>query len=419
VVAAADSKPVWVWLPSEAEPVRCGTFTWRPGLGQFTYDPAYRDRPDARPLDPIRLPFSRSTRPASETRQDGLFGVFRDASPEGYGLQMLELQVGRALTNPLDRLEFSTGDGVGAIEVCDDIDRKIGFVAPPLEVLLSGLQALPEGVAGSRVVREINGLQATTMGGERPKLTVLHRGQLWLAKLQDRGDAPNSPLREYLAMKSAAAADIRAAEVEFHQAGSHQVLLVRRFDRHVDGARVERRLFASAHTALHLDSADTRDSRLRSYPNLAFELRRWCGNHSQDATEHQRELWRRMAFNALCGNGDDHPRNHGLIHGAGGWELAPAYDIAPYIRFSRTLALQVTRDGRASAARWALLQDCDTFRYEREEAQAYVQSAMEALARTWSSERAALGFKEEDAPAPVPQEWIDEAAPVALTGRRR
>ena len=98
-------------------------------------------------------------------------------------------------------------------------------------------------------------------------MTVMHGAQHWIAKLQDRGDAPNSPLREYLAMKSARAAGIHAAEVELHRDGPHQVVAVKRFDSLVrDDFQVQRHGFASAHTMLRLDSATMRGDPLRSYP---------------------------------------------------------------------------------------------------------------------------------------------------------
>ncbi|GAC1534401.1 MAG: hypothetical protein NVS2B4_14720 [Ramlibacter sp.] len=77
-------------------------------------------------------------------------------------------------------------------------------------------------------------MQGTSLGGERPRLTVLHQGQLWIAKLQDRGDPAQAPLRGFVAMRLAAKCGVRAAQVEFVQQGERQVLLVRRFDRRID-----------------------------------------------------------------------------------------------------------------------------------------------------------------------------------------
>jgi serine/threonine-protein kinase HipA len=222
-----ETKPVWIWLPGSSEPLRCGTFSWRPGLGQFKYDDAYKSRPDAVAIDPQRVPLTRSLRAASEDHQHGVFGVIRDASPEGFGLERLETEFSRSVDNPLERLELVLGDAVGAIAVCEDVGGKSQANTPWLGDLLDVLRTTP----GEQVYGWV-GL-CTGLGGERPKMTVLHRGQLWIAKLQARGDASNAPLREYLAMTIARRVGIAAGEVELHLEGDHQVLLVRRFDRHV------------------------------------------------------------------------------------------------------------------------------------------------------------------------------------------
>lgn len=397
---SARSKPVWVWLPGQAEPVRCGTFTLDNGVGHFVYDPAYRQRPDACALDPLNLPFTRSARGLRETRQGGLFGVFRDASPEGFGLAVLEQLRGQALTDPLQRFEYSEGDAVGAVEVCDDVAHKLAFEAPSSAELMAFLASLPPERPSSQAVRGVKGLQGTSLGGERPKLTVRHQGQLWIAKLQDRGDPPHAPLREYVAMQVAARCGLRVAEVAFQRVGEREVLLVRRFDREIDAqGRTLRHLYASAHTVLRLD-AQTRGDRSRSYVALAHELQRWCGGGGGDVLAQQRELWRRMAFNALCGNGDDHPRNHGLLCRNGQWGLADAFDIAPYITFSGTLAMALTRDGQMAATQAHLLQDAARFGYAQDEARQFIAQAQATIAQAWPEALVACGYSAQALPLP-------------------
>ena len=398
-------KPVWVWLPGQEQPVRCGTFSLQNGVGTFLYDEAYKIREGALELDPFSLPFTRSRKGAKETRQGGLFGVFRDASPEGFGLALLEQLRGRTLADPMQRLELSEGDSVGAIAVCDDLQAKLAFEAPTSDQLFEVISKLPPGRASSQAARELKGMRGTSLGGERPKLTVLHKGQLWIAKLQDRGDPPHAPLREFITMRLAATCGINAAEVEFVQLGAREVLLVRRFDRHVDaGGNTFRSLYASAHTVLRLDT-QTRGERQRSYVAFAYEIQRWCGLADIDAKGLKRELWRRMAFNAICGLGDDHPRNHGLLHRDGRWGLSEAFDIAPYITFSGTLAMAITRDGSAMATTENLLKSCDNFAYDLEEAAQYIEQCKETIAKGWGEELAACGQPRDLLPAPT-FEWL-------------
>ena len=154
-------------------------------------------------------------------------------------------------------------------------------------------------------------------------------------------------------------------------------------------------------------------------------MRRWSGRagKKQEALEQQRELFRRMAFNAVCGNGDDHPRNHGLIHSDGGWRLSPAFDIAPYITFSRTLAMAVNKAGQSEARADLLLADCESFGYAREDALAFIQHAIEAAQQAWPQAVASAGVAPKDMPAVDPA-WLEignvtTAAPRASRRRVR
>ena len=175
MTAAMKSKPVWVWLPGKTEPVRCGTFTWRVALGRFVYDRGYLSGGGAVAPVPVRIPLSRSARPQSESRLDGLFGVFRDASPEGFGLDLLKQCTDKPLTDPLEILELSAGDGVGAIAVCDDIAAKAHFKPYPLDSLNQRLTVLGPEQCGSSAIEALIGERFTALGGERPKLTFCTR----------------------------------------------------------------------------------------------------------------------------------------------------------------------------------------------------------------------------------------------------
>jgi serine/threonine-protein kinase HipA len=121
-----------------------------------------------------------------------------------------------------------------------------------------------------------------------------------------------------------------------------------------------------------------------SYPLLADELRRWSSNPDEDRAE----LFRRMVFNAMVTNNDDHPRNHALLRTGGGtgWRLSPAYDIVPVPMISqerRDLALTVGRFGR-SAARYNLISQCDAFGLTLAAANAIIEHMLNVV-RQWRS----------------------------------
>lgn len=396
-------RPVWVWLPGEVTPVRCGTFTWTPGLGKFAYEDDYKARHDALPIDPMHLPFTRSQKPHTTDGYNGLFGVLRDAAPEGFGLDLLLAKHSRETLDEVERMDLAPGDGVGAIEVCDEasLERKAGYAPPSERDLQALLGDADPGISARRVVQRLAGADdGTSLGGEKPKLTVSREvdgaTEWWIAKLQEHGASPFLPSREYVAMTLAGECGVTVAKVEFDRIGPHEVVLVKRFDRQVVDAGAERSLFASAATVLRLRSDSTREDPRRSYVHLSHELRRWCADRKQGFAEPQRELWRRMAFNALVGNYDDHPRNHGLLFSDGSWSLSPAYDIVSIPRRREDQAMAVNRMGTRVATPEALLVDAGQFSYGHEEAWETLRAMAATVHGAWRDRFLSLGMLEED-----------------------
>ncbi|WP_225032608.1 type II toxin-antitoxin system HipA family toxin [Paraburkholderia sp. XV] len=384
-------RPVWVWLPGSVSPVECGTFSWEPGFGKFAYSADYLGRKDeAIPIDPINLPFTRSKKPATTSAMNGVFGVLRDAAPEGFGLDLLNAKHGNRTLNEIERMDLATGDGVGAIEVCrpDEIGKKISFVPPSEDELRSRLARTDIGESITGLVRQLTGDDdGTSLGGEKPKLTVSReidgKTEWWIAKLQPRNGARLLPAREYVAMKLAQRCKVNVAEVKFERVGAHEVVLVKRFDREVIHGCVARTFFASAATVLRLDSDTTRESPDRSYPKLAHELRRWSADHRhQGADDQQQELWRRMAFNALVGNYDDHPRNHGLLYRNGRWVLSPAYDIVAIPQTPLVQAMMVSRHSRVASPENLVL-DAPVFAYDHAQAWETLRDMANTVHTSW------------------------------------
>lgn len=105
-------------------------------------------------------------------------------------------------------------------------------------------------------------------------------------------------------------------------------------------------------SGLTIIGAHENESPQQSYRRLAEQLRRFGSDPVTDA----KELWRRMVFNILCNNNDDHLRNHDFLWDGKGWRLSPAYDIvpAPQVWLERDLAIGVGRNGRQATLRNAL-----------------------------------------------------------------
>ena len=140
------------------------------------------------------------------------------------------------------------------------------------------------------------------------------------------------------------------------------IYLIERFDRVPKGQNYRRLPFISGLTII---GAHESESPQQSYRRLGEQLRLFGSAPVKDA----KELWRRMVFNILCNNNDDHLRNHGFLWDGKGWRLSPAYDIVPtpQVSLERDLAIGVGRNGRQATLRNAL-SDINSFGLSRREA---------------------------------------------------
>jgi serine/threonine-protein kinase HipA len=158
-----------------------------------------------------------------------------------------------------------------------------------------------------------------TLGGARPKALLEVNGQQWLVKFSD-GDATDAPLVEHASLTLAALADIQVARSQPIRLTHGHAVAIQRFDR-----RAGERLHAlSAKVALAAAGESF------GYPELAQLLRRRGVAVGDRNVVQMRELFRRMVFNILIDNTDDHEKNHALlVNDAAEYELSPAYDVLP------------------------------------------------------------------------------------------
>ena len=158
----------------------------------------------------------------------------------------------------------------------------------------------------------------SSLGGARPKASVLDQhGRLAIAKFPKETDDYSVETWEEIALRLADRAGIVTPGHELIQVAGKSVLLSRRFDR-VDGRRIP---FLSAMAML-----GAKDGEGGSYPEMVDAL----GSLGAHATQDAHVLYRRVVFNVLASNVDDHLRNHGFLRfGKVGWTLSPAYDLNP------------------------------------------------------------------------------------------
>jgi serine/threonine-protein kinase HipA len=177
-----------------------------------------------------------------------------------------------------------------------------------------------------------------TMGGARPKALLEVDGQQWVVKFAD-GDPVDTPLVEHASMTLAARAQIRVAETRAVRLSHGHAVAVRRFDR---GA-------GRRHHALSANVALKAAGETIGYPELAQLLRRRGTVMGDLNLSQMRELFRRMVFNILLDNTDDHEKNHVLlVSDAMGYELSPAFDVLPSGQALGYQQMRVGQDGADS-----------------------------------------------------------------------
>jgi serine/threonine-protein kinase HipA len=236
--------------------------------------------------------------------------------------------------------------------------------------------------------------QGTSMGGVRPKCLVEDVSGLWLAKFPSRQDRWNNARVEMATMALAARCGIRIPELRVVQAQKGDILLVKRFDRQKTSAGYIRLGYASALSVLGLDE---RERERFSYLSFADRLR--SGFPRSRHKEQGAELFRRLVFNILIRNMDDHPRNHGILPAGESMELAPAFDLTPTpaspgLSTEFYLAMAAGPQGRLGTMGNALA-GCAHFGLTPEAAGEIIRELSEGL-RAWREVFAAHGVSGED-----------------------
>jgi len=323
-----------------------GQLSSKGAVGSFRYWDSWLEHPHGYPLDPVNLPLV----PGSARSQSpkAVFGVFTDAGPDDWGTRILLLHHNGAPKNEIERLLRTSGRGVGVLEF--SLSRSAPKSAPPLPdiAMLSELAQVVQQVQdnGNLSPEQLALIEpGSSMGGARPKTSVSEGVYSWLVKFSRPGDIMDFSRLEYATMQLMGDAGLDVPEVRLKPLGQGRAaFMIKRFDRG-PGHPVH---FISAHSLFNIDRLrSVRDSRYNpySYVNLARILRQHAGQPQRDC----RELFRRMAFNILVGNTDDHARNHAMIYDTASrsWGLSPVYDVLPTVNGNR--GRQAMGVGRAGA----------------------------------------------------------------------
>jgi serine/threonine-protein kinase HipA len=308
-------------------------------FGEFGYAGSWLRSQDAFPLDPVNLPLSRET--FTTVKRGCLFGPLADTTPDRWGRELAALRTPGKLFSAVDWLHAPGRDRVGSLEFSADADPvpttpvarlglgSLGAIAAEFEKIQAGFPADPE------AIRIYNA--GISMGGARPKAIVEDDGLLWIAKFERGTDTFDQCAAEHATMRLAALCGIEVARTRLVSVGPRKAVLVKRFDRSSGPDFAPTLHFLTALSLLDGDESSAEGS----YFAIAADILRHGSNPDQDRLE----LFRRMVFNVICGNRDDHLKNHALVYDGRGWRLSPAFDVVPQPDMQPEQAIAIGRSG--------------------------------------------------------------------------
>jgi serine/threonine-protein kinase HipA len=375
---------VWVWLPGATAPVVAGRLYAEGNQLFFNYGRSYLARNNAMALYDPELPLRSGVLPLTP----GLMmpNCIRDAAPDAWGRRVIINRTfgkgGKDVdTGDIDELTYlleSGSDRIGALDFQLSAERYL-----PREGSAASLAELQAATAlveqGVPLTPELDRalLHGSSIGGARPKTMITANTRKYIAKFSSQNDLYNVVKAEFVAMRLAAKAGLTAAPVSLDRAAGKDVLLVERFDRQKTDDGWQRRAMVSALTLLELEEMM---ARYASYEDLATIVR----HRFASPKETLRELFGRIVFNILCGNTDDHARNHAAFWNGTELSLTPAYDICPQARTGgeATQAMFITGERRTSQIA-VCLQAAPLFLLGVNEATGLIAGQIKAIKMFW------------------------------------
>ena len=383
---AYDEAFVWVWLPGAVEPVVAGKLTAEGNHLIFNYGKSYLARENAIPLYAPELPLQSGAIPLLPGLN--MPACIRDGSPDAWGRRVIinrklgakDAESGVAQLDELTYLLESGSDRIGALDFQCSATEYVprGTKNATLDQLVSVAEYVEKGQPLSPEL-DLALQHGTSIGGARPKAQIDDGNKKYIAKFSSATDVYNVVKAEFVAMRLASLCGLNVANVSLARSLHKDVLLVERFDRVHSEAGWQRKIMVSALTMLALDEMM---ARYASYEDLAELVR----HRFADASATLRELFSRIVFNILCGNTDDHARNHAAFWDGETLRLTPAYDICPQNRTGNeaTQAMLIVGDDRMSRISTCLKASAH-FLLSRAEAIAIVKHQLTCIAKHWDA----------------------------------
>ena len=323
-ITPATRASVWIWLPNETSPVVAGLIEKQKNSHVFTYGRSYRERENAISLSPFELPLKSGT--FEPTGINTIHSCLRDAAPDAWGRRVIYQEFSHFHPDELDFMLLSGSNRIGALDFQESNSEYIPRLANTVN--LSDIMCAAELVEKGSPLPHHLGLallRGTSIGGARPKCLLEDKSKHLIAKFPLHSDIYDIIKAEYIAMKLAGLVSINVAKVNMLSVMKKEILLIERFDRSSVMKGTARHLLLSGLSLLGLNELE---ARYASYCDLADIIRQRFYDPKQDLIE----LYKRLVFNILIGNTDDHARNHSAFWDGEHLRLTPAYDLCPQPR---------------------------------------------------------------------------------------
>lgn len=362
----------------------------------FEYADEWLRGTNAFAIDPENLPLQEGAFYTSSDKS-ALQGALRDAAPDRWGRQLIRRALGKAgERRTLSEIDYLLGvtdhTRIGALrfrqEGENSFDHHIANSrVPPLVQLPALINAADAVQTNTETAKDLKLLlnEGSPLGGARPKSAVEDKdGSLAIAKFPKPDDGRSIPHGEVLAMTLARQVGLTVANARLLDVVGRPVALIRRFDR----VRNQRIPFLSAMGLLGLNDGDE-----GTYTDIAEIIRM----HSSSPTQDLNELWKRVVFNVLIGNLDDHLRNHGFLYDRNGrWRLSPAYDLnpVPLVEKARELTTWISEQGPEADLDLAR-EAAPFFALKKKQAEAIIDEISAAL-KNWQTTAHRLGMNSRD-----------------------
>ena len=324
------------------------------------------------------------------TQKDSASGAVDDARPDRWGERIIRFIDRPARLSLMEYLFFAGDERFGALGVSLSPDRYLPRQRGPLPQLsdVRAIEVLVHQVLNNEPVPDAQKRlisPGATLGGARPKALLDLDGVQWILKFGE-DDAFDAPLVEHASMTLAALAGINVAPTQAIPLAQGHAVAVRRFDR----VGTHRLHALSAQVALHAAG-----EKMMGYPELALLLRRRGAIQAAQDSPQMHELFRRMVFNILIDNTDDHEKNHVLLRDERGhYALSPAFDILPAAQALGYQQMRVGTSGHDATLDNALSQAA-LFGLSKDAAYAQVK-AVAAVVQGWKKHFAACGVSAAD-----------------------